>query len=815
MNLRVILFLVAVVVLFLCVTGTKVRDKNMQKLVKFSVPIVLFVALMLCMSKNVEPYCESPSQAILTKYGELRNERKEVVNQGSPILGDKRMGFNVNFANTYTTTGESPIEWTGGADVCGPDLATFYTEPAGWQTNSAPPQNNRGAAWQGGITTDPGTSAFCKTACEDKTSREADGTEGRSFYEFDNENDSQTSASQCIAALKDDPNNPLTVAPFLESIREDVGEYLSADSTAVTDVYYGRGILTEICNNMRGAPNEEQAECLGLTLNYDEDDPQTCTGLRNEFEDLVNSESYEDCRLTSKCDSVTRSPCQNAGTCDRVTMDGTCTLPTYKPEFADCVESGADGKCIDSFGTGLLQCQPLEDCGALPTDQCSEPVLKTDGTTYDREDDGSCKLKNSDDTTSCMNGAISGRCDSGSCVPTPTPPGRPTSASGYREIHIENIGTDTGSLGSSTIYRIYAVIGADYNVIYSGSSVTASTDEATIYSIYWSNPDESNVELIFPACYQVAQPFGVNYGGVNPAFFTVSPGSDKDSWLTVSSEDGSSFTSMSSSGPAPSTSSTPSRGMNNVLDGWNETTKINVNSTTDPLGGALFWMNPREAPSPVMISSIVRGGTLIAQLNVPDSIVDREIAFGVQGKKQDGSSWRGNYRGELPIPLSTGGSCGCNSLLTQFSVLPTALSSGRGIGYVLGDCENTCNLQSLESECAKWDYNTGQYGGGDYPLDHRNPATRNPAQAISDAIDSNVGGRPETSADTDMRTAAASIGQWIQETNYNSIVTAAESGSDEYGFIDARTISASSPLGTVRITLDDFQRGGIPQCEWR
>jgi hypothetical protein len=58
MNLRVILFLLVVVVLFLCVTGAKIKNKNMQNLVKCSVPLVLFVALILCMSKTVEPYCD-------------------------------------------------------------------------------------------------------------------------------------------------------------------------------------------------------------------------------------------------------------------------------------------------------------------------------------------------------------------------------------------------------------------------------------------------------------------------------------------------------------------------------------------------------------------------------------------------------------------------------------------------------------------------------------------------------------------------------------------------------------------------------------
>ena len=58
MNSRVILFLLAVIVLILCASGAKIKNKNMQKLIKCSVPIVLFIALILCMSKTVEPYCE-------------------------------------------------------------------------------------------------------------------------------------------------------------------------------------------------------------------------------------------------------------------------------------------------------------------------------------------------------------------------------------------------------------------------------------------------------------------------------------------------------------------------------------------------------------------------------------------------------------------------------------------------------------------------------------------------------------------------------------------------------------------------------------
>ena len=58
MNLKVILFLIAVVVLFLCVTGFKSKNKGVQKLTKISVPLVLLITLVLCMSKTVEPYCD-------------------------------------------------------------------------------------------------------------------------------------------------------------------------------------------------------------------------------------------------------------------------------------------------------------------------------------------------------------------------------------------------------------------------------------------------------------------------------------------------------------------------------------------------------------------------------------------------------------------------------------------------------------------------------------------------------------------------------------------------------------------------------------
>ena len=57
----------------------------MQKLIKCSVPLVLFVALILCMSKNVEPYCGYPSGAAKSAHCFPMNLKN--VNRASTIIG--------------------------------------------------------------------------------------------------------------------------------------------------------------------------------------------------------------------------------------------------------------------------------------------------------------------------------------------------------------------------------------------------------------------------------------------------------------------------------------------------------------------------------------------------------------------------------------------------------------------------------------------------------------------------------------------------------------------------------------------------------
>ena len=44
--------------------------------------------------------------------------------------------------------------------------------------------------------------------------------------------------------------------------------------------------------------------------------------------------------------------------------------------------------------------------------------------------------------------------------------------------------------------------------------------------------------MVIPAAFQVAAPFGAHVGGTNPAFWTYSPDTQYDSWMTVGIVDG-------------------------------------------------------------------------------------------------------------------------------------------------------------------------------------------------------------------------------------------------------------------------------------
>lgn len=111
--------------------------------------------------------------------------------------------------------------------------------------------------------------------------------------------------------------------------------------------------------------------------------------------------------------------------------------------------------------------------------------------------------------------------------------------------------------------------------------------------------------MTVPPARQVPTPFGKFVGGVDPTFFSFSPESEFDSWLTVAVSDGNNDNAISSIGI--------------VWDDWSETAGISI---TD---GSVFWMDPDKAPN---------GKQLIGQFTIPASATaaDRKFVFNAQGR---------------------------------------------------------------------------------------------------------------------------------------------------------------------------------------
>jgi hypothetical protein len=62
-------------------------------------------------------------------------------------------------------------------------------------------------------------------------------------------------------------------------------------------------------------------------------------------------------------------------------------------------------------------------------------------------------------------------------------------------------------------------------------SLILGAEVENVYSIY----GDVGRDMVFPPAFQVASPFGTDFGGVNPALFgpTAMPAAQFDSWLTV------------------------------------------------------------------------------------------------------------------------------------------------------------------------------------------------------------------------------------------------------------------------------------------
>lgn len=146
-------------------------------------------------------------------------------------------------------------------------------------------------------------------------------------------------------------------------------------------------------------------------------------------------------------------------------------------------------------------------------------------------------------------------------------------------------------------------VGTTYRV-----SVELQEPAANIYSIFGS----TRSPMRLPPAYQVAAPFGVNVGGVNPAFFAIISDAAYDSWLTVGITDGDSAGSLASIGID--------------FDAWTATNGVTIED------GAVFWFDPDEGPA-------AGSRIVIAQITVLDGD-SFSFSCGMQGRSMDGSDWK-------------------------------------------------------------------------------------------------------------------------------------------------------------------------------
>eukprot|EP01043_Picozoa_sp_COSAG02_P024722 COSAG02_NODE_1361_length_13053_cov_26.443956_9_plen_491_part_00 len=112
-----------------------------------------------------------------------------------------------------------------------------------------------------------------------------------------------------------------------------------------------------------------------------------------------------------------------------------------------------------------------------------------------------------------------------------------------------------------------------------------------------------------PAAFQVATPFGANFGGVHDLVGGLAPDVQYDSWLTVGITDGCGTGVLSAIGIS--------------FEPWSETTGLEVDD------GAVYWLSPDAAPG---------GDVVVAQLTVP---VDSSgtVKMGMQGRATGGGDW--------------------------------------------------------------------------------------------------------------------------------------------------------------------------------
>eukprot|EP01043_Picozoa_sp_COSAG02_P074176 COSAG02_NODE_14735_length_1242_cov_1.049869_2_plen_264_part_01 len=209
--------------------------------------------------------------------------------------------------------------------------------------------------------------------------------------------------------------------------------------------------------------------------------------------------------------------------------------------------------------------------------------------------------------------------------------------------------------------------------------VTLSSVQSNVYAMagFIGSPIE------FPAAYQVATPFGVDIGGVPPAFFAIANNealgfSEFDSWLSIGVTDGS----------APGAISM-SPGFD--LSGWT------VDSAFSSEDGAIFYMDPASGPVPrsydepivmAQITSAATSGTARAML---------------QGRSEGGGEdWVETAFWSWPYPTETdvAGGADCYILISDTDVDSNGQVATHDLLLVLGAFGMACTQPKPVPEAA-------------------------------------------------------------------------------------------------------------------
>ena len=103
------------------------------------------------------------------------------------------------------------------------------------------------------------------------------------------------------------------------------------------------------------------------------------------------------------------------------------------------------------------------------------------------------------------------------------------------------------------------------------ASLILAPEVENVYSIY----GDAGRDLEFPPAYQVAAPFGADFGGVSPLFFVSMPTAQYDSWLTVGITEGDSAHRIGAIGIS--------------FVNWSEQNGL---VSAPDTGGSVFWMDP-------------------------------------------------------------------------------------------------------------------------------------------------------------------------------------------------------------------------------